>query len=176
MTYTKLLLAACLVPLLGAAGCRREPPKPSVASATPAGSAVPVDRLAPGELALSQLTAFGLPLPDGMRQRARFTDSAHFEGEIQLDDLVKYLRRHAELGTGSLEGRSLVFGDVTIHRAPPGKRFRVVLTNQAPQTLFGVYDVTPPPAPVERLVDDAARWRAAGYDTRGNPLDPKSMQ
>ena len=84
-------LGACLGVL---AGCheRSEPE-----SSPPASAATP-DRLAADERLPEAETAFGLPLPTGMRLVRYYNDAAYFSGELALDAVLEHVRARVRTG------------------------------------------------------------------------------
>ena len=185
-----MTLPASLISLvsLGAfapmAGCERSDPvlvgnasgpsKPKVA--------IPVDRLAPGELEPGDEIAFGLPIPKGMRVVRRFDDSTHAKGKVDHDELVAYLKRRLATSHLTYKPDKVVFPEVRLRNEPENgtaqgaqdTTLRVEVWADRDMTWLRVTDTTVPPL-VEGLTE-AERWRRAGMHPDGSPLDPDSLK
>ena len=146
------------------------PPKPVVET--------PVDRLAPGEIEPSDELAFGLPIPKGMRVRARFEGETIVEGTIDHDELVEYLKRRLTTSHVTYEPDRVVFDDVTLRDAPTGedegRTLRIEIRAKRKMIKMRVLDTTPPPS-IKGLTE-TERWRRVGLNPDGSPLDPDSLR
>ena len=149
-------------------GCshRPIPTPPGAADAGP--TALPVDRLLPGELAQSKLLVFGFPIPQGMTVARRFADSVHMVGAVPPDALTAYVKAHAATGPAELIGNRKVFSKVKIRGGDPSRLYDIEIDMAGANQRLIVSDVTPPPLEPGLSVEE--RWRRAGYNPDGTPL------
>jgi hypothetical protein len=159
-----LLLMACSA----LASCKKPEATPSPPpSAASVPSAVPVDHLAPGELAPGKSQIFGFDVPVEMKVKARTLDRVTLEGDVAADALVNYVRErvvvtHVEIGAGRT-----IFPRARIKEGPPDRVYQLEVMPSRRQTLLSIEDVTP--APVENLTQEE-RWRRAGRGPDGKPI------
>lgn len=166
--FGPLALAVALV----APGCRSEPPSPASPSATPAKSARPVDRLAPGELAPGTGQVFGLVVPRGMRVKGAFAEIAYLEGNVRPEALSNYVRDRVELERVEIGAARTLFPNARIRGGPEGRVFDIeVVAGGNHPTRLVVRDVTPTGVNAPPTLTDAERWRQAGRAPDGKPLD-----
>lgn len=172
--------------VLGSApsGCRKHdraragselqaPASAAAASATPP----PIDRLAPGELAPGTQVIFGLVLPRGMKVSAQFPRVAHATGAVSAEDVANYVRDRVDVRRVELGAVGTVFPTVHIRGGAPDRVYRIEVNGAGTSTEMVLRDVTPvPPARVDDSVPVAERWRRAGYNPDGTPLDPNSLR
>jgi hypothetical protein len=153
------------------AGCRdarvTEPP-PSEKSAPPA-----PDRLAENEHLPEAETAFGLPLPAGMRLVRYFDDAAYFSGEVPLDDVVEQIRKHVHTRDVQAMGQAVVFARAQIANDDTKRLLRIEVRPTSRGTRLHVQDITPPPALTG--ANDAEIWRKAGRNPDGTPLNQNEL-
>lgn len=164
--------------MVGLLGCHRAESssqakvQPS-ALALPSAS-IPVDRLAPGELAVSSELAFGWPIPTGMAIDRVYSDAVHLSGDVSVAGLLDYLRKHARVGTAELSGSMMRFDRVRIPQQGDERRYRFDIVQQGRQVQLVIRDVTPPPTPVG--VSDDERWKQAGLKPNGQPLSMTNLR
>ena len=150
-------------------GCNH--PKSLNVAANDAGAVqVPLDRLLPGELAKSGLLVFGFPIPQGMHIRRRFPDSVHMKGTISLPDLAKYVESHVVAGPPELRGQGRIYKNSRIRGGDSSRIYAVEIDELRGESQLVISDVTP--APVTPGLSDEERWRRAGYNSDGTPVDP----
>jgi hypothetical protein len=168
-------MVAVTAAVLGLVACRSRPlAGDTAASAAPAATSVPVDRLAPGELAPSEKSLFGLSLPRGMRIDGAYGDVAYARGRLPQEDVANYIRKrvsvsHVELGVGRT-----VFPRARIPGQPADHVHRIEVFAQGPTTRVIIRRFAP--TPVEPGLTEAERWRRAGYGPDGTLLDPRDRQ
>lgn len=151
--------------------CHRER-APDPAPPAPA-EAAPPDRLAPTEALPEAETAFGLPLPQGMRLVRHFNDSAYFMGEVEFAALLEHVQKHVTSSTVQMRGRGAVFASTQISGDEQERLVRIEL-NPAPRgSELHITDITPPPA-VTGLTE-AERWRRAGRNPDGTVIDQNQV-
>lgn len=166
MRPSRLVLVAAL------AACRGKESAPEplpVASGAPAKVApVPIDRLAPGELAPGKSQVFGFEIPKEMRIKSRGIDRAVLEGEVDANAVVTYVRdrvavSHVELGAGRT-----IFPRARIKQGPPDRVYQLEVVPIRRITQLVIEDVTPAPDPGNLSQEE--RWRRAGRGPDGKPL------
>ena len=168
-------LSRCLGVLLACTGaaCQSEP-APVETAATP-------DRLAPGERLPESETAFGLPLPPGMRLVRHFKDAAYFSGDATLQQALEHVAKHVTPPNPQLVTNGAVFphvnvtgGTVSGGRATTAALpLRITLKQTARGSQIHVEQLTPPPV-VSGLSQDEI-WRKAGRKPDGTPIDPNQL-
>jgi hypothetical protein len=152
--------------------CREQQALP--APAGEAAAAAP-DRLQDGEQLPDSETAFGLPLPKGMRLVRHFNDSAYFNGDTDLDAVLTHLRQHLAADGAQLVSRGAVFPRARIVGGDPQQLYRVEVTRTARGSQIHIKDITPAPAPELTGLSEAEIWRRAGRNPDGTPLDPNQV-
>jgi hypothetical protein len=159
------LFLVCLASALALAfGCgKRSPERGSVASASPT-RRVPVDQIIPGELAEGSEAAFGLPLPRGMRVKARFPDAVYSEGRLPFESLSNYVRERVKAERVDTAPTRTVFL-AAVPAGEPQRRLRVEVGLRGGIAELVVRDQTP--APLEPGLSEAERWRRAGMSPDG---------
>jgi hypothetical protein len=157
-------------------GCRAKPVKTEPAPATStARSAVPVDHLAPGELAPSEAEAFGFAVPVGMKIETKLPDRAYIRGDVSPEELANYVRTRVAASHVELGAASTLFPAVKIPGGPPERIFSFEVVSDRAGTRLIIRDVTPPPPSPPGLTSEE-RWRAAGMSPDGRPLDLKKLE
>jgi hypothetical protein len=167
----------------GVSGCRKHEPvagseraRPSTPASASA-AAPPVDRLAPGELAPGTESIYGLVLPRGMKVSAQFPRIAHATGSLPAEDVANYVRDRVDVRRVELGAVGTVFPAVHIHGGEPDKVYRIEVHGAGNGTEMVLRDVTPlPPTKVDESIPIAERWRRAGYNPDGTPLDPNRLK
>ena len=144
-------------------------------SAAPATSALPLDHLAEGELAPSQIEVYGFPVPRGMAIESRLPDRAYISGRVSPEGLANYVREQVVVSHVEIGAARTVFPLARIKAGPADRVFSLEVLPDGPRTRLVIKDVTPPPPPPPGLTD-ADRWRAAGLTPEGYPLDPKKLE
>jgi len=160
-------LSACFGAI---AGCHErgapEPPAPVSAPATP-------DRLAAGEHLSESETAFGLPLPAGMRLVRHFDDAAYFNGELAFDAVLEHVRARVRTEAVQLLSQGAVFPRAVVAGGDPKRLLRIELSEAPRGVQLHVKDITPPPAVTG--VSEAEIWRKAGRNPDGTPIDQNTV-
>ncbi|HXK20831.1 MAG TPA: hypothetical protein VNG33_23630 [Polyangiaceae bacterium] len=170
----RLLLGLC--GLLGcAAACKRAQPQavPALASAAPA--PLPLDHLAPDELAPGKVEVYGFPVPRGMEVESHLTDRAYVSGRVLPEVLANYVREQVIVSHVEIGAAKTVFPMARIKAGPADRLFTLEVLPDGPRTRLVIKDTTPPPPPVPGMTD-AERWRAAGLTPDGRPLDPQKLE
>jgi hypothetical protein len=159
------------------AGCSKKPsPAPAAVSGpTSAPSALPLDHLAPGELAASQVEVYGFRVPRGMTVESRLPDRAYVRGRVSPEALANYVREQVVVSHVEIGAARTVFPLARIKAGPQDRLFTLEVVPDGSETRLVLKDVTPPPPPPPGLTD-AERWRAAGLTPDGRPLDPKKLE
>ena len=167
-----LLLLGC-TSLLACSSKSRAPSGAS--SAAPVVSAVPLDHLAPDELAPGKSEVYGFAVPRGMEVESRIADRAYVSGRVSPEALANYVREQVVVSHVEIGAARTVFPMARIKAGPPDRLFTLEVLPDGPRTRLVIKDVTPPPPPPPGL-SDADRWRRAGYTPDGRPLDPKQLE
>ena len=142
---------------------------------TSARAAVPLDHLAPDELAPSKVEVYGFHLPRGMEIESRQADRAYLAGQVSPEALANYVREQVVVSHVEIGAARTVFPTARIKGGPPDRVFNLEVVPDGARTRLVIKDVTPPPPPPPGLTD-AERWRAAGLTPDGRPLDPKTLE
>ncbi len=168
--------AAAAATVVLALGCRSGDATVVTGTAVAPASAsapLPLDRLAPGELAPGNQKAFGLVLPRKMRLDRQFPGVAHVVGDVVPEDLANYVRQrvivsHIEVGAGrTVFPRAQMKGDAS------GKFYQIDVAAEHGKTRLVIRDLSAPPMP--EGLSEAERWRRAGFTADGKPLDPGKL-
>ncbi len=136
---------------------------------------MPLDHLAPGELAASKTEVYGFVVPRGMEVESRLPDRAYVSGRVSPEALANYVREQVVVSHVEIGAARTVFPMARIKAGPADRVFNLEVLPDGPRTRLVIKDVTPPPPPPPGLTD-AERWRAAGLTPDGRPLDPKSLE
>jgi hypothetical protein len=168
LTSAALIAALCL-----AVGCKRSPSPAAGASAAP--SAPPVDRLGPGELPPGTEVIYGLVLPRGLALRGVFPEVAHAFGPLTLEDVSNYVRARVDVQRVELGAVGTVFPAVHLTGGDPSRLYRIEVNPRGLNTELVIRDVTPPPPPPPGLTD-AERWKRAGYNPDGTPMNTRDLR
>jgi len=134
----------------------------------------PVDHLADGELLEGDAKAFGLTLPRGVTIAHGFDDLVVATGDVPADKVANYVRQRVKEGKITVGARGTVFERVKTAGAPDLElSVRIEPMSGFEGVRIELRRLTEPKAPV--LLDDEARWRAAGLKPNGEVLDPKKL-
>jgi hypothetical protein len=137
--------------------------------------AKPVDHLAPGELKQGKERAFGLVLPEGMKVISRFDDAVHARGRFPPQDIANYVRKQVHVKRVELGAARTIFPHARIQGGSPERQYRIEVVNLGRgETKLEVFDTTPPPN--TRGLTEAERWRRAGFNPDGTPIDPNDLE
>jgi hypothetical protein len=162
------LWALCLGLCLSA--CRSkskaELPLPEEPSPTP-------DRLTREERLPEAETAFGLPMPPGMRLTRHFSEAAYFAGELPMNDVLEHLRQHVEAREVQMMSRRVVFARAYIKGDDSRRLLRIELSETPRGSQVHLKDITPPPA--TKGASEADLWSRAGRKPDGTPIDPNKL-
>lgn len=160
------LTLALVLALALASGCKRRPGP----NETPP---PPPDRLAKGEIALSKDKAFALPLPRSARIGSRYGGTIDVATDLSPEELANFVRTRVTGGTITAGTSSTRFDGVTVP-AEPKRLLRIdVRAGRSVRSEMIVADVTPEVNPSAKT--DEERWKAAGYDKNGSPIDAKLL-
>jgi hypothetical protein len=174
---TEFLLVGALAALAPMTSCKkRESAPPPAASSSAAPSAVPVDRLAPGELAPGQVALFGLLLPRGMQLQGQFDDQGYAFGPLDAEAVANYVRTHVDVARVEVGAARTIFPAARVKAAKDEHIYRIEVVREGAATRVVMADVTPKPPRKLEPMSDAERWRRAGFTPDGKPLDPKALE
>jgi hypothetical protein len=166
------VLGMCLLcQLSGSLGCRTRQ-QPEVSSELASEVSAP-DRLKPDERLPEAETAFGLPIPPGMRLTRHFDDSAYFSGPVELQSALEHVRSHVQAQDVELMGRSAIFARAYINGDALQRLFRIEVTPLANGSQVYLKNITPQAA--TRGLSETEKWSRAGRNPDGTPLDPNQM-
>lgn len=151
--------------------------KESVAQPAPVDSALPVDRLAPGELPEGREVAFGLKLPQGMGVARGFPGVIHATSTtLRPEQVANYFRARVVDGTVAAGAVGTRF--LGVHaKTDPKRELAIEVRAGAPGVTTCevlLRDTTPPP--VEPGLSEDERRKKAGLTPDGKLLDPKHME
>jgi hypothetical protein len=153
-----------------ASGCHRKvaPDDDPVSESAPA-----PDRLEATEKLPEAETAFGLPIPKGMRLVRHFNDAAYFAGELDMKHALEHIRKYViasdvqMLAKGALFSRAYIVGDES-------KRLvRILVTPIQNGTQIRIQDITPPRAVTG--LSQAEVLRQAGRNPDGTVMDQNQL-
>ncbi len=151
-----------LVALAFAVGCQDDPP-----ALAPSGvGRVPIDTLAPGEIAEGNEIAFGLRLPRDMRVTSRQARAVFALGRVHFEDVSNFVRDRVEatqIDTGP--ARTRFIEAVPLRDKSRAVDIEVLVTRRGTELV--VRDRTRVPA--EPGLSDEERWRRAGLQPNGKP-------
>jgi hypothetical protein len=160
------------------AGCSAKHPAPQpveAAASASAGSVLPLDHLAPDELAPGKVEVYGFAVPRGMEVESRIADRAYISGHVSPEALANYVREQVVVSHVEIGAARTVFPMARIKAGPANRVYNLEVLPDGPRTRLVIKDVTPPPPPQPGLTD-AERWRAAGLTPDGRPLDPQKVE
>jgi hypothetical protein len=161
------------LPLAAALLCASCHAKPTSLAATSA-SAVPVDHLAPNELAAGTAEAWGFPIPREMHIEYRYKEVVHLVGRVKPDALANYVRDRIVVSHVEIGAARTIFPNAHIKGGPADKVFQLEVTPEPGFSRLTITDVTPPP--IEPGLTDEERWRKAGLTPQGQPLDIEKFE
>lgn len=177
MLGRSLRLGCALAAALAASGgCKRKDAPGTELHAPSSASAAspPLDRLAPGELAVGEGDVFGLPVPRDMQVLGRAPDSAILIGEVSPEALSAFVRDRVVVSHVEVSPERTVFPKAAIKDGAPERVYRIEVVPEHRLTRLSIRDITLiPPKPG---LTDAERWRRAGFSPDGRPLDLKSLE
>jgi hypothetical protein len=136
---------------------------------------VPLDHLAPDELAPSNVEVYGFAIPRGMEVESRLNDRTYVRGHVSPEALANYVREQVSVSHVEIGAARTVFPMARIKRGPADRVYTIEVLPDGSYTRLVLKDTTPPPPPPPNLTD-AERWRAAGMTPDGRPLDLKSLE
>lgn len=169
----RLLLGLCS--LLGAASaCKRAETQAAPAQSS-APAPLPLDHLAPDELAPGKVEVYGFPVPRGMEVQAYLADRAYVVGHVSPEALANYVREQLVVSHVEIGAARTVFPMARIKAGPADRVFTLEVVPDGPNTGLVIKDTTPLPPPAPGLTD-AERWRAAGLTPDGKPLDMQKLE
>jgi hypothetical protein len=169
------MLGLCSLLGAGCHGKRSGPPAPAASALPSATSTLPLDHLAPDELAPGKAEVYGFAVPRGMEVESRLADRAYIGGRVSPEALANYVREQVVVSHVEIGAARTVFPMARIKGGPPDRVFNLEVLPDGAQTRLVIKDVTPPPPPPPGLTE-AERWRAAGLTPDGRPLDPQKLE
>jgi hypothetical protein len=131
------------------------------------------DRLTREERLPEAETAFGLPLPPGMRLTRHFSDAAYFSGEVAQARVLEHLREHVEARDVQMMSRRVVFPRAYVKGSESRRLLRIEVSETPRGSVMQVQDITPPPA--ARAASEANLWSRAGRKPDGTPIDQNQL-
>jgi hypothetical protein len=131
------------------------------------------DRLTREERLPEAETAFGLPIPQGMRLARHFSDAAYFSGELAFDRALEHVRRYVEAREVQMLRRGAVFTRAYIKGDESRRLFRIEISETPRGSQVHVKNVTPPPA--TKGASEADLWSRAGRKPDGTPIDQNQL-
>jgi hypothetical protein len=162
------------VSLLGGCSSKKHAPSPAPTAAA-ASSVVPLDHLAPDELAPSSLLVYGFVVPRDMAVESQLPDRAYVSGHVSPEALANYVRDQVVVSHVEIGAARTLFPNARIKGGPADRLYSLEVLPDGPRTRLVIKDVTPPPPPPPNMTE-AERWRAAGLTPDGRPLDPKKLE
>lgn len=157
-------------------GCSSKKRAPTQApSSVATSSAVPLDHLAPDELAPSKVLVYGFVVPRDMTVESQLPDRAYVSGHVSPEALANYVRDQVTVSHVEIGAARTLFPNAHIKGGPTDRLYSLEVLPDGPRTRLVIKDVTPPPPPPPGMTD-AERWRAAGLTPDGRPLDPKKLE
>ena len=130
-----------------------------------------MDHLAKGELVEGKDAILGLVLPRDMRVQWNFGNQGLAIGDVEPEQVANYVRARVSGGKLSVGASQTLFEDV--HAGKDERALRIKIERAKGKCLLEVRDMSPGPAPPGPPAEtDAERWRRAGFDPTGKPLDP----
>ena len=170
-------LVAATIPLI-VSGCNKELdpiPDPSAGAPSAASANKPLDRLAPGELQPGTAEIYGLVLPRGMKVTRKFKKAGYGAGRLPPEEVANYVRERVHVERVELGTARTIFPVAMVKLGDPTKRLRIeIVAVQRNYTELEVHDITNPPT-VEGL-SESERWRRAGFNEDGTPLNPMQLE
>lgn len=151
-----------------ALGCHSKP----VASVEEAPAASTPDRLTSDEHLPEAETAFGLPIPKGMRLTRHFSDAAYLSGSLDLSSTLDHVRKYVEARDVELTNQHAVFARARI-KGNAERVFRIEVSATPRGSQVHIKDITPPA--LARGLSDAEMWQRAGRKPDGSLLDPNQV-
>jgi hypothetical protein len=158
---------------LGLAVCAGCDTKPTLAPTPPAAAETAPDRLQAGESLPEAETAFGLPLPPGMKLTRHFTDSAYFTGELPVEKALEHVQANIEARDLEMMRLRTVISRAFIKGDKERRLVRIEVSKLPRGSQIYIKDITPPPA-IGRL-SEAELWQRAGRKPDGTLLDPNKV-
>jgi hypothetical protein len=167
-----LLGAVLLAALAHGCGAKKQPPAP-LAEAPPQPPSSP-DRLDPNEAAEGLESAFDLKIPRGMRVSFRGPDEVDAVGQMPAERVANYVRRRVVVDGVELGAARTVFDRARVKGEPTGRRVRVEVIADDPETKLVVRDLSLPKADLSLSPEE--RWKQFGFDKDGKLADPSRMK
>ncbi len=159
--------------------CRKDVPQvevmPTTAAAGVPTAPKPVDHLAAGELVEGKEKILGLAVPREMKQQYFFGNEGLAVGEVEPELVANFVRARVSGGKLTVGASQTLFESV--HVGADMRPLRIKIERAKGKCLLEVRDMTPPPPPPGPPAQtDAERWRRAGFDPNGKPIDPSQLK
>lgn len=161
------LWALCLGLCLGA--CRER----SRTELPPPEEPTTPDRLTREERLPEAETAFGLPMPPGMRLTRHFSEAAYFAGELPMAKVLEHLKEHVETRDVQMMSRRVVFARAHVKGDESRRLLRIEVSQTPRGSQVQIKDITPPPA--TKATSEAELWSRAGRKPDGTPIDQNKL-
>ncbi len=158
--------------LCGAAlGCRSSEPPLELVRPAPTPTP-PADQAGRPELPDAE-TAFGLPVPEGLRVARHFADSAYLSGRLSMNEALAEIRKHVISGGVELTAKRALFSRAYIRQDEQKRLFRIEISKTHSGSQVRINDITPPPT--THGLSESERWRRAGRNPDGTLIDPNNV-
>jgi hypothetical protein len=131
------------------------------------------DRLTGTEQLPEAETAFGLPIPRGMRMTRYFTDAAYFSGSLSMEDASAHVQKFVDANSVEITLQRALFARARIKGDARKRLFRIEISKTSRGSQVHVKDVTPPPA--TQGLTEAQRWERAGRNPDGTLINPNQV-
>lgn len=138
----------------------------------PSGVTTP-DRLAEDEALPESETAFGVPVPRGMRLTRHFLDSAYLSGSLSVEQSLDHVRSLVLASSVEMAAGGAVFHRAKIRGDEEDRLFRIEITPTRRGSQVVIRNITPPPTTPG--LSEADQWRQAGRNPDGTLLNPNQV-
>ena len=135
-----------------------------MAAASVASTTVPLDHLAPDELAPSKTEVYGFPVPRGMEVESRLVDRAYVSGRVSPEGLANYVREQVVVSHVEIGAARTVFPMAA--SAPPNRRS----ASRVPMITTGLVPAASSPSSNSR---PAAGFTPSARNTLGETRAPE---
>ena len=163
-------------------GCHKQSPAPTKGARRgvgASGSALPIEQSSRRVNSCRGDQAVYGPGPSegALRLTSVMPGISHATGSVSPEDAANYVRDRVDVRRVELGAVGTFFPAVHILGGDPSKVYRIEVNGTGAGSEIVSRDVTPQPAPhPDPNIDDAERWRRAGYAPNGNPLDPMNLR
>lgn len=130
------------------------------------------DRLTNDERLPEAETAFGLPIPKGMRLTRHFSEAAYFAGSLDMSTALDHVRKYVEARDVEMTHNHAIFSRARIKGNADGI-FRIEVSATPRGSQVHIKDITPPP--LARGLSEPEMWQRAGRKPDGTLIDPNQV-